>query len=218
MEISPILLARLLLYSFFLGIGVGAFYDVSRILRVFLGAIDVKTGAQKPITLKIPFTTRYISSAKSKTSGNFFKSSVVFFCDLFTVLAATVGLLVLNYGYNSGRFRAFTVLGALLGFLLYHYTFGKLTVGVLAPIAFFVKYAFFSLFSILWSPFRFFAKIVIKNVRKIYFLCEIALEKRRKKEYNIYEKVSLLELSKNGFFEKSFVVEREASSNKDQEV
>ena len=81
-----------------------------------------------------------------------------------------------------------------------------------------IKYTFFAVFSVLWSPFRFFAKIVIKNVRKIYFLCENALEKRRKKEYNIYEKVSLLELSKNGFFEKSFVVEREASSNKDQEV
>ena len=77
---------------------------------------------------------------------------------------------------------------------------------------------FFSLFSILWSPFRFFAKIVIKNVRKIYFLLEIDLEKRRKKEYNIYEKVLLFELSKNGFFEDPFRDKREASSNKDQEV
>ena len=123
MEISPILLARLLLYSFLLGIGVGAFYDVNRILRVFLGAMDVKTLKQKPIVLKIPFTNKYISSADRKTAGGFLKHTAVFLSDLFTVFTATVGLLVLNYGYNSGRFRFFTVIGALIGFLLYYYTF-----------------------------------------------------------------------------------------------
>jgi len=217
MEISPILLARLLLYSFFLGIGTGALYDVGRILRVLCGAMDVRMPKDKSISLKIPTTTRYMTSNSNRESKGFWKNATAFFADLFTVLAAGVGLIVLNYGYNQGRFRFFTVIGALVGFLLYYFTLGKLTVGVLAPIAFFVKYAFFTLFAILCSPFRFFAKIVIKNVRKIYFLFEIALEKRRKKEYNIYEKVLLLELSKNGFTGNSFTDEREALKNKNQE-
>ena len=218
MEISPILLAKLLLYSFFWGIATGILYDACRILRVLCGAMDVRMPKGKSISLKIPTVNRYISSERGKESRGFFKNVTIFFTDLASILAASVGLVVLNYGYNDGRFRFFTVIGALLGFLLYYFTLGKLTVGVLAPITFFIKYAFFSLFAILWSPFRFFAKIVIKNVRKTYFLCQIAIEKRRKKEYNIYEKVLLLELSKNGFIGDLFADEREASSNKKQEV
>ena len=214
MEISPILLARLLLYSFFWGLVTGALYDVFRILRVLCGAMSVTMPVGRSISLRIPTTRRYMTSAGKSERKGFFKNTLVFLTDLFTVLFAGVGLISLNYGYNDGKFRFFTIIGVLIGFLLYYFTLGKLTVGVLAPIAFFIKYAFFALFAILCLPFRFFAKIVIKNVRKIYFLCENALEKRRKKEYNIYEKVSLLELSKNGFLSNSLAEEAEELNSK----
>lgn len=205
MEISPILLAKLLFYSFLLGIAIGVFYDANRIVRVFLGAMDVRGTDRKEFCLKLPFIDRYVSSVNEKNAKGIVKNVILFAGDFLTVLAGSIGLLVLNYGYNSGRFRFFTVIGIFVGFLLYYFTLGKLTLGVIAPLAFFLKYLFFAFFVVLWSPFKFLTKIVIKNVRKIYFLCQFALEKKRKKEYNIYEKVWLLEMSKNGFIDDSFM-------------
>ena len=199
MEISPILLARLLLYSFYLGMAVGVLYDFFRILKIICGAADVRIPKMKVISLKIPTTHRYISTQGEGEKRGFFVHAANFCGDFFTVLSACLGLLVLNYGYNEGRFRFFTVLGTICGFLLYYSTVGRLVVGLLSPIAFFVKYTILSFFAILCYPFKFFAKIVIKNTRKIYNLCDFALEKRRKKEYNINEKVFSLKMSKNGF-------------------
>ena len=198
MEISPLLLAKLLLYSFFLGIATGVLYDIFRIFRVICGAADVRIPRGKELSLKIPTTNRRVTARHDADKRGFFAHSVNFCCDFFTVIATCCGLLVLNYGYNDGKFRTFTVLGAFCGFLLYYFTVGKLALWVLGPVAFFVKYAFLSFFYILCYPFKFFAKIVIKNVRKIYKLCDFTLEKRRKKEYNINDKVFLLKMSKNG--------------------
>ena len=66
MEISPILLAKLLLYSFYLGIGTGMLYDAFRIFRVLCGAMDVSMPKGKSISLKIPTTKRYMTSKNIK--------------------------------------------------------------------------------------------------------------------------------------------------------
>ena len=110
MEISPLLLAKLLLYSFYLGMASGALYDAFRILRVMSGSIDVIMPKMKNISLKIPATHRYISTQREGVKRGFFVHAVNFCCDFFTVLVVCIGLLILNYGYNDGRFRFFTVL------------------------------------------------------------------------------------------------------------
>ena len=200
MEISPLLLAKLLFYSFVCGMATGVLYDAFRIFRVLCGAADVRIPKVKELSLKIPTTDRIVTTRHVGDKRGFLSHAVNFCCDFFTVLAACIGLLVLNYGYNDGKFRTFTVWGALFGFFVYYFTVGKLVLWGVSPVAFLIKYAFLSIFYILCYPFKFFAKIVIKNVRKIYNLCDFVLEKRRKKEYNINEKVFLLKMSKNGIY------------------
>ena len=55
MEISPFLLAKLLLYSFFLGILIGVFYDVNRIIRIFLGERYSEGHFERLYSIKLPF-------------------------------------------------------------------------------------------------------------------------------------------------------------------
>ena len=201
MEISPLKLALLLFYSFLLGMGMGVFYDANRIIRVFFGVRYSKISFEGLYSLKLPFVKRPISLKSNRGVRKFAQNAVIFAGDMLSLLIATVGIIVLNYSYNSGRFRFFTVIGTLVGFLLYYFTFGKLVMLISEPIAILTKYAFLSIFVIFGYPLMSFARFVAKNFKKCVFLCSFTLENRYKKLYNIYEKDYLLEMSKNGFLQ-----------------
>ncbi len=208
MEISPLMLARLLLYSFLWGMAVGVLYDLCKIVRVLLGERYSGLKLEKMYNLKLPFVKRKVpfSAATDKGVKKYLKAFVVFSGDLLCVLIAFCGLIVLNFAYNDGDFRFFTVAGLLSGFLIYKYTVGRIVIFVSEPAAFIIKYAFCAFFVILCYPIEKILKLVIKNIRKLYFLYSFTLEKRRKKVYNIKEKIYLLELAKNGFIEQKFFV------------
>ncbi len=204
MEISPFLLAKLLLYSFFLGMLTGVFYDANRVIRIFLGERYKQGGFGRLYSIKLPFLKKEVSltTASDKGIQKHIRGVVIFFGDMLTVLFGAVGVIILNYSYNDGTFRGFSVVGALVGFLLYYFSIGKLVILVCEPIAFLIKYTFCAFFVILGYPIKLFLYFLIKNVRKICFLCSFILEKRRKKVYNIKEKDFLLKLAKNGFVKK----------------
>ena len=212
MEISPVLLAKLLFYSFLLGLSAGMFYDAHRVVRAFFG-IDCIDGKDSVLSWKLPFISKRISVSQGKSKKRFFKDSVILVGDLTTLLFVGLGLLILNYSYNDGDFRFFTVLGALFGFLAYLFTVGRLTKYVLSATAFFLKYCFCAFFVILGYPFKYFLDFVTKFVRKIFFLFKIRLEKRNKRVYNIYEKVCLADLAKNGFIKLDGVVSRDSDKS-----
>ena len=195
MEISPILLATMLAYSFELGIVAGIFYDAQRVIRAFfgIGACDTT------LVWKLPIIKKEITLAKEEKVSGAAKKILVFFGDFLSVAFAGVGVIIINYSYNNGQFRFFTVIGALVGFICYFLTVGRLTERFLAPLSFFLKYCILSFFVILGYPFKLFLDFIIKFVVKIYFLFKIILEKRRKRVYNINEKICLLHLAKNGF-------------------
>ena len=142
MEISPILLAKLLLYSLIWGGTVGVFYDVNRIFRVLLGVRYSKKHFDSLYSLRLPFSKKEISlkNAADKTGGRFIKGATEFLGDFLSVTVAALGVVVLNYSYNDGRFRIFTVIGTLVGFLLYYFTLGRLVMLVCEPLAFLIKY------------------------------------------------------------------------------
>ena len=220
MEISPILLAKLLLYSVLWGGIVGALYDVNRIVRVFFGVRYSKKHFDSLYSLRLPFSKKEISlkNKTDKTKGKFIKGAVVLFGDLLSVTVAAVGIVVLNYSYNDGRFRAFTVIGTLVGFLIYYFSLGKLVMLACEPLAFLIKYAICAVFVILGYPIKFFLYFLLKFVRKICFLLRLALEKRRKKVYNIKELDYLLEMAKNGFLKKQGAMPEKEEERKHKEV
>ena len=180
MEISPIALARLLLYSVVFGFFMGTLYDAFRITRIFFGVRYTNKTFDRLFSLKLPFVKKEM---RLKSQRNFEKISqgvVIFIGDFICVICAALGVIILNYAYNDGRFRFFTVIGLALGFLVYFFSFGKLVMLISEPIAFLIKYLLVSFFVVFGYPIKIFLQFLIKNLRKICFLCSFTLEKRRK--------------------------------------
>ena len=190
MEISQITLAIMLFYSFLFGIAVGVFYDLNRIVRVFFGVRYTKRAYGRLYGIRLPISKREIVMGKSK---GFLQSLVINLGDLLCVLVATIGLILINYGYNSGRFRFFTVAALIVGFLLYRFGIGRLVILITEPVAFICKYVFLSICDLLFSPLRKFCILIYKFVKKISSLYIFTLENKIKKLYNIREKVFLSE-------------------------
>ncbi len=92
MEISPVLQAKLLFYSFCLGGSVGVICDVFRPLCAFL---------------------------KKKGHGY---GAVRFIGDLLALVYAALGTVLLTYYFNKGEFRGFCLLGLAVGFFVYRHT------------------------------------------------------------------------------------------------
>lgn len=190
MEISQALLLLLLFYSFAFGIATAVFYDANRIIRVLCGVKYSKRAYDRLYGIKLPITKRAVKMGESR---GFIKSVVINIGDFLCVLLAAGGLIVLNYSYNNGRFRFFTVIGLCVGFLFYRLTVGRLVMAIAEPIAFICKYCILSIFIVLSRPITKIASFVIKNIKKIIYLCGFTIEKKRKKLYNIKEKVCSLE-------------------------
>ena len=198
MEISPTMMAWLLIYCFFFGMAVGVFYDVNRILRVFIGVRYSKRKLKYLSALRLPLIKRTVKLGRTGRKG-VLSGAIVFLGDVCTLVLGTLGIIILNYSYNSGELRAFTVIGTLVGFFVYYNTLGRLVMMLSEPFAICIKYVILSFFIIIGYPFFKFGKNIFKIVKKIVFLCIFTLEKRREKLYNVKEEVYLLELSKNGF-------------------
>ncbi|MBQ2384814.1 MAG: hypothetical protein II292_01255, partial [Clostridia bacterium] len=75
-------------------------------------------------------------------SKGFLQSLVINLGDLLCVLVAAIGLILINYGYNSGRFRFFTVAALIAGFFIYRFSVGRLIILITEPVAFICKYVF----------------------------------------------------------------------------
>ncbi len=196
MEISPIMMTMLLFYSFLFGIFMGAFYDTTRVVRVFFGARYGGIGAEKISSWRLPLSGKKVPFS---SKGRAVSWVVIFLGDVLCFLLCGIGVVVLNYSYNYGEFRAFTVMGAMIGFLLYRCSLGRLTIMFLEPIAMMLNFVFFAIFDFFVYPFYIIGKKVIEFLQKRLFLCTFTLEKKKERVYNIREEVYLLEMSKNGF-------------------
>lgn len=188
MEISQITLAIMLFYSFLFGIAVGVFYDLNRIVRVFFGVRYTKRAYGRLYGIRLPVSKREMVMGKSK---GFLQSLVINLGDLLCVLVAAIGLILINYGYNSGRFRFFTVAALTVGFLFYRLSIGRLLILLVEPLAFICKYLFLSICDLLYLPLRKFCILIYKFVKKISSLYIFTLENKIKKLYNIREEVFL---------------------------
>ena len=196
MEISPIILAKMLLVAFLFGIQSGVAFDVGRALRaLFLGEVRGRK-LKKIYGAKIRFSGRIIGE-NSKKSTRIFKNITIFLCDFLWAIGSFFGLVMINYAYNDGGIRIFTVLGAVVGFLTYYFTLSKLVIFMLGLACFLIRFSFFVIFDTIRMPFLKIYNILVKNLKKTYKNIRFRIEKKRKMVYNVCEVVYKNEDVKN---------------------
>ena len=188
MEISPILMAKMLFIAFLFGIQSGVAFDVGRTFRaLFFG--DIKNEKIKKMqAVKLPFSGRALCK-KEKRATRYIKNTVIFFFDFFWVIYLCIGLMNINYSYNNGGIRIFTIFGVLGGFCIYYFTVSKIVFFIMELLSFSLRFCFFMLFDTVSFPFF---KIYNNLVKKIKKRCEkmrLDIEKKRKKVYNVSEVV-----------------------------
>ena len=198
MEISPFLLTLLLAWSFVFGVILGVVNDVNRIIRVFCGVRYSQKRFGKLYELVLPVVHRPLSRNENKFHKNAL-SVLIFFQDIIFFIIASIGMILLNYEFNEGRFRFFTVFAVIFGFLLYYFTIGKVVMMVSEGIAFFVKATILIVFSALFRPFVWIGRYVVDKFKKITLFSNIAIENIRKKLYNKYRKKDMIKKSLIGF-------------------
>jgi len=203
MEISPILLLWLLVASLAFGVGMGVLTDLHRLVRVGLGARysqkTLKWLYEKPLpVVGHPLRRR----ARGKLS-RIALPILTFVQDLLWFVIAAVGIAILNYWFNQGRFRLFTVLAMLVGFAVYELMIGKLVMRVSESIMDCVRAIGCVLFALISRPIVRFVDFFVNFAKKIVKKVQNTLAKKRIRVYNKNKKKDVLRQAEQGFLHKN---------------
>ncbi len=204
MEISPIILAELLVCSFLFGVFMGAINDVHRIMRVFFGVRYGKKRFDKLYARKIKIINRSVGNLGCNRFTKALLGTVIFFQDLILFAVAGVGVVILNFYFNKGEFRIYTIAALFAGFVFYYFTLGKIVMLVSEAIAFYIKVAFLVVFYLISRPFVFAGKKFAVILRKVQGFFARVIEKKKNIRYNKKEKKKILAAAEKGFIELDF--------------
>ena len=199
MEISPLTLSLLLLFSFLYGICIGIVNDINRIVRVFFGARYTKINFDKLYAfLKIK------NEEKSQTKAkNIYLNILIFIQDIFLLIFAASGIILLNYYFNDGRFRIFTVLAMLSSAILYYLTVGKLVMLISEPIMLIIRTSVVFIVKTLLWPAQAVYTWTYGMIKNTFSKIKKHIAKARNIRYNKREMARLYSLSKSGFIDTS---------------
>jgi hypothetical protein len=196
MEISPLTLSILLLYSFLWGGIIGVINDVNKVIRVILFGNAFFERYKKTVE----FFRLNNRPQKSNSLDRTFLNILIFIQDFFALIIAAVGLILLNYYYNDGYFRLFTFIAIFIGFFIYYFTIGKLVTVILEPLAFFLRCIIISVIRIIILPLRLLLKSIITLIFKLFVKCKKSIEKNNNLRYNRKRREQIIRLSGYGFF------------------
>ena len=197
MEISPILLAKMLMVSFLFAIQAGRVFDVGRAARLFFSCDPKSAKLKKAYRVRLPFSKREMSTIAQKKTNRFLKNAVIFFADVIFVIYSAWGIVKINYSYNDGELRAFSILGFLMGFVIYYFTFSRVAIFLLELVIFSIKYFLAAFFDGLYLPFLKIYNNLVKNIKKVGEKFHFRIEKKGKKVYNVCEVVCKNESQEN---------------------
>jgi hypothetical protein len=187
MEISPILMARMLFVVFLFGVQAGVLFDSGRALRsLFFGELRY-CRKRSLYSAKTPFFKRKIFAEGEKKKTQILKNICIFLFDFVWVIYSFLGIMLLNYSYNNGGIRMFTVLGFAVGFVIYYFTLSKLIVVLFEFVSFLIRGAFFLIFDTVRMPFLKIHNKLVKKLKKSFENIRFHIEKKRKKVYNVPE-------------------------------
>ncbi len=199
MEISPLLLFTLLLYSALLGVALGVLNDIFRITRVFCGVHYSEKKFGKWYEKKLPVVHRPLDAHSHGRWTKLGLQILIFIQDIFLFVAAGAGAVILNYEYSSGHFRLYTIPAVIVGFAVYYFTLGKLVMIVSEGVVFLIRAALTVTVAVIAKPFCFIFRLIRRFFEKIGRFFGSAIAKRKKLLYNKNKKVKLLRESETGF-------------------
>ncbi len=121
--------------------------------------------------------------------------------DVVWFAGAGAGTVILNYTFNDGKIRIYTFLGMLFGILIYRLIIGIWSKWLLERLIFFLRAFFAMVFAILFAPFLKIFVFFRRKVNKLLKIFRKALEKKRKKVYNMYGMNYYLQGARTGFLD-----------------
>ena len=220
MRISPILLARLLLYSFLFGVFLAILNGAARSATAL---IDGKS-LFKSSALERWLSGLYPARREEKRQPKIIRCvryAYTFVVDLAIFILMGAGIILLCYYLNSGEFRGFCVLGVGLGFLLCRLTIGRMIALVFGELMILVRGIAFWSFKIILLPLTIFLKKCKKLLKILAIKISNALEKKEKVLYNDNELLYIYTLSEKGFGflreNNSSITEQEQKNGTDKE-
>ena len=192
----------LLLCSGFFGMAVGVLMDFHRLIRVFFGVRYSKKTFDRLYAKPLPFLHRPLRVGRSNKIKQVFLNVLIFIQDILLLVFSAIGVVLLNYYFNQGRFRIYTVLAVLLGFLLYYFTIGKLVMLCSEGVVFIFRAVVTVIFVIISRPIVFFVDFFRKIAKKMSKNIQNALAKKRKRVYNKYKEKIVMQEAEHGFLHK----------------
>ena len=194
MEISPLLLLRMTLASFFFGLFAGLVGDFHSFIRSFLG-VEVPVAGVSEWLGERGFTGLSHMAPSVGACKRRAASVLRFFQDFIWFSLLGVGMCLILYGYNSGRFRMLVPLAALFGVFLYRLLLHPLLLPILSVMALLFR----RVISLVLHP----VFLFLAGIGKFFcFLLEklkLVLEKRKILRYNKNKKQGLLDEAEQGF-------------------
>lgn len=188
MNVSQADLGWLYLCSLLAGVILGAFYDVLRITRVFLGVHYSRRTARALRGVSLPLLKAQKDRGENKMLG-----IVVFVEDFFFCLFAAVALILLFYEMTNGKFRIFAILICMMGFLLYRGTLGRLVMLCSEVIAFVIETAVRYLAFFILFPLRFCKQKITQRSKQVTTYFKKKQQKRERVRYTAYERARIAE-------------------------
>lgn len=174
-------------------------HDGNRLVRVLCGVRYSEKTFRSWYERPLPLIHRPIGIKEKGCLRRGGLAILIFFQDISFFLVAAVGMLILQYEHNDGRFRLFAALAMVIGFFLYYVTLGRLVLLFSEAIVFFIKAGFWIAVWLLLRPFvaifRFFVKRIEKKIRNL----QKVIEKRQKILYNKNRRKMLLKQADEGF-------------------
>ncbi len=134
MELSQLTLAKLWLYSFWLGGFCGILYDLFQILPFFKPSNTPPPWFGRVLNLQLKF----LRAPKHKKCAFFHRALQIAF-DVLFCLVCTVLMILLIYQMNNGKFRFAVLLYATTGFVCYRVTASRAVCCILTWILFILQ-------------------------------------------------------------------------------
>ena len=182
MNISQTALAWLYLYAWLLGLGLGAFYDLFRITRVFLGVHYSRRAASRLQSIRLPYLRPWRKREESRLLG-----IVVFLEDLLFCIIAGISLVLLFYEANDGKFRFLALLCAAAGFLTYRGTLGRLVMMFSEIIAFAIDAAIRYAAFFIALPFRMLYRLIRRRAALLARRVTFTQRKKKRRRFTASE-------------------------------
>lgn len=195
MNVIPAQIFKMTVAAFICGAAMGAFYDLLRISRVFLGYHYI---SEKSTVLQSKFVKKFSVKKNQEVRKHLYFKLVLFFEDIiFLAASAIVFVLILFYG-NDGIFRSVTFIAFLLGFVVYYLTLGKINVLFFDVLVILLRTLACYIFHYMFLPIKFIVKNIIVLFQKIFCILNKDVENIKIKRYNEKETKNSINSSKKG--------------------